>query len=39
VLEAEQGMFTQGTKPSTALSKAQTKADQAISEYNSRIGA
>jgi sn-glycerol 3-phosphate transport system substrate-binding protein len=39
VLEAEQGMFTQGTKPSTALKQARTKANQAISEYNSRIGA
>ena len=39
VLEAEQGMYTQGTKPSTALNQARTKADQAISEYNSRIGA
>ena len=39
VLEAEQGMFTQGTKPSTALNQARSKADQAISEYNSRIGA
>jgi sn-glycerol 3-phosphate transport system substrate-binding protein len=39
VLEAEQGMFTQGTKPSAALNQARSKADQAISEYNSRIGA
>jgi sn-glycerol 3-phosphate transport system substrate-binding protein len=39
VLEAEQGMFTQGTKPATALNQARSNADQAISEYNSRIGA
>jgi sn-glycerol 3-phosphate transport system substrate-binding protein len=38
VLEAEQGMFTQGTKPSTALKEARDNADEAISEYNSRIG-
>ena len=39
VLEAEQGMFTQGTKPATALNQARSNADEAISEYNSRIGA
>ena len=39
VLEAEQGMYTQGMKPSAALKQARDKGNAAISEYNSRIGA
>lgn len=38
VLEAEQGMFTQGTKPSSALSQARDNSNKVIADYNSRVG-
>jgi sn-glycerol 3-phosphate transport system substrate-binding protein len=37
VLDAIQGMLTQGTKPKTALKNAKKAADTKIGEYNSRV--
>jgi sn-glycerol 3-phosphate transport system substrate-binding protein len=39
VRDAENSMFLQGTDPKTALKNAATKADVAIKDYNTRIGA
>lgn len=39
VIEAEQGMFTQGKKPKAALKAAKKAADATIKEYNARVGA